>query len=196
MQQENFSNQSSKVIPLPEKIKLQENNYEIEFTWKWFTLEGLIIYLILGAFWNGIMIIMILSMYNSGSQGFEYLFLSLHSIIGIGLVYYAIASILNQTKVVADRNGIRIIHEPLPWFGAKNINRINIKQLYVVKVVTRSKGGDLTSYSLKGIDQKRKSFSLVSDLPDLETGKYLEQKIESFWNIKNYLVQGEFTDDN
>ncbi|MCZ2356352.1 MAG: hypothetical protein LC115_06640, partial [Bacteroidia bacterium] len=189
MQQENFSNQSSKAIPLPEKIKVQENNYEIEFTWKWSVLIGIFL-LIVAAFWIGIIITLILSMHNSGSQVPEYLFLSLHSIVGIGLFYYAIASILNQTKVVADRNEIRITHEPLPWFGAKNINRINIRQLYVVKVVTKTKNGYSTTYSLKGIDQNEKTFSIISNLPDLETGKYLEQKIESFWNIKNYPVQG------
>lgn len=186
---DSFGNQQA--MPIPENLEVQEGGYGLSFSWKWSKLVGIII-LIFAGVWNSIIIGMYISIYNSNEPGLVYLFPLLHLAVGLGLGYYGVASLINKTNVTVNKNEISIEHTPLFWPGAKTINRIDVKQLYVCEVITRNKNGYSRSYSLKGIDQNNRSFDVVKNLGRSDMAKYLEQKIESFWKIENYPVTGEF----
>ena len=182
---------NQQTIQTPESIHVQESTYELTVDWRWSRSSGTFI-VIFAIIWNGILFGIYAEMYASNVPLVTYLFPLIHLLIGLIVGYVGLLNLVNKTIVTANRNELSISHKPLPWFGAKVVNRINIKQLYVVEVITKTKHGYSTSYAIKALDQNSKPFDVVKGLPKVEMAKYLEQRIESFWKIENAPVQGEF----
>lgn len=189
MSKKTLDNGDTIIFPLPNDMTFQEAGQRLQFDWKW-NSQYAIIYIIIGLLCpTSIAISMVVGVEFYKSYILLYLISYAELLLGIFLIYLGIVKLINQTTLIVTKNEIMITHKPLPWLGIKSINRNKIKQLYVIEKFNRGN----VSYSLSGLQQNGSHFTLISNiaLPSLEAGKFLEQKIEAFWEIQNFSVEEE-----
>ena len=113
-------------------------------------------------------------------------------VIGIGLIYFTIATWLNKTQIYVSKNAIEIKHKPVPWPGNKRIETGNLKQLYVKKVHRGSRNNNPSySYSVLGLTTENQQFKLITGLQRHQHAHFIERKVEGYLGIENE----EFSDD-
>ncbi len=111
-----------------------------------------------------------------------------HLAVGVGLTYSTLAGFLNTTKVDVNSKFISIAHGPLPWLGDKSISTTSVKQFF-----TKEKRGEKGStFELYLLTQDNKSIKLMDGLDTPDAGLFIEQQIESWLQIKDTPVAGEF----
>ncbi len=115
-----------------------------------------------------------------------------HVAVGIGVTYYTLALLINQTRVEATQNAVTVSHGPLPWFGWREIVAGRIDQLYCKEVIHRSKNGVSTTYEVwVQLDDGTNSRLVASGLnPD--QALFIEQQIESMLAVKDRPMSGEY----
>ncbi len=193
-----MSMNNPKIVPIPERFTVSENPQEMSISYHWY--KPVFVFLaVFCVFWNGFLVMW----YSMGLTTFSnqgdpvtwifFLFPLIHVAVGIGLIYYTMAGFVNQTTITADRYGLKIDIQPIKYFfGATQLDKNDIKQLYVVEEKTRQKGGDYSySYALKVLDTQNRSKKLLT-LDSLDEARYLENKLESYYKIVDTPIEGEF----
>ena len=176
-------------IGLPEKMTFADNGSSVENVRTWFGPK----FLIMGAFavvWNGFLVFWYAKAI-SAANALMLLFPVLHVCIGVGLTYYVVAGFLNKTQVYADARGLYIRHRPVWWFGNRNIDPADLKQLYVKEKQMQGRGGSYAMYEVRAITHSGHNIKIVGGLDAQEQGIFIEQKIEQFFDIENAAVPGE-----
>lgn len=114
--------------------------------------------------------------------------------LGVGVLYYALATWVNKTHIFVGQNAMEIIHKPLPWLGHKRLDAKNIKQLYSTKKISRSTTNNhtrsITNYYLHVVSFDGDDMSLLN-VENSEQALFLEKQIEKYLGIKNLKVRGE-----
>jgi hypothetical protein len=115
-------------------------------------------------------------------------------LIGIFLVYCLAATYRNSTTISVKKDNLSIKHSPLAWPGNRTIPKSELDQLYVVKGSTIKSGGTkIHYYNLKAKLKNGKHTILISALPSKEVALFLEQQIETYMGIVDYIVEGELS---
>ena len=114
------------------------------------------------------------------------------AILGVGFLYYALATWLNKTHIFVSQSAIEVKHKPLPWFGNKRLETKKIKQLYSKREVSSSTSNSRSSvsYHLHVISFDEDDMTLLK-VENSEQALFLEQEIEKYLGIKNLRVRGE-----
>ena len=141
--------------------------------------------------WNGILAVMVAGALAAGS--FESItFMSLHLLVGMGLIYYLSTIYLNYTDIIVNRSYIEISHRPLknPFVRSKRIEIDELDQLHVSKYVASTTNGNPNyAYALYAtLKTNGKKIQLIKGM-NRETQLYLEQEIERYLKIKDRPVQ-------
>lgn len=112
-----------------------------------------------------------------------------HSLIGLAMTWYMLASLLNTTEIRVGGGRLRLAHGPVPWPGGVEISRDDIQQLFVqessVAVNRRA------TYNLIWVDRAGISRVLVRWMRSVSEARWLEQQIEERWEIEDRRVGGE-----
>ena len=177
-------------IGLPEKMSFTNHGTYIEFVRKWFGSK----FVFLTGFvfiWNGFLYAFYGEIAGDNAELFVYLFPLIHVGVGLGLTYYVIAGWLNRTYVFADKQRIEVRHRPIPWIGARKIEALDLKQLYVKEKVSRSNNSSSHSYEVRAVTNSGKNIKILGGLEDQEQALFIEQEIEKHLKIKNAPVRGE-----
>lgn len=116
---------------------------------------------------------------------------SIHTLVGLGLIYFCVASFVNKTDVSVDPNYLTVRHYPLPWIGSKRIRVHSIKQLYTKEQVSRSKNGTRISYRVHVITQDGREQKLLSGLSSDSQALFIEREVEGILGLENIKVTGE-----
>ena len=141
---------------------------------------------LVGAFWVGLLT----GKVQSAEMGAPIAVMLLpHTLIGVGLVYWALAGLLNTTTVRADAAALSVQHAPLPWFGSHSVARDRVQQLFVSRSSVRI--GNKATFNLSYLDKDRVIHTLVGRGTHLDDPRWLEREIESHLNIENEQVPGE-----
>ena len=111
-----------------------------------------------------------------------------HVAVGVGLTYSVLTGFLNSTKVDVTTQTVTIAHGPLPWLGNRTIDTNTVKQFYTKE----SKGEKGSTFDLFLMTQDNKSIKLISGMDSAEAGLFIEQQIESWLQIEDKPVAGEF----
>ena len=120
------------------------------------------------------------------------LFGLLHTAVGIGMAYYTLAGLLNQTTIQVKGGELTIHHYPLPWWGNKRIQALDIEQIYSKEKVSRSKEGRVSyTYEVYAILNNSTKEKLVGGLKEQELAFYIEQTLEKYLGIRDRPVRGE-----
>lgn len=144
--------------------------------------------------WNGFIGIMAGSFIMSGMIS-ELLFLSIHLLVGLGLLYYIMTVYLNYTDVIVTDKFLEISHRPIkiPFSSKKRIANSDIDQLYVTRyVASKTNNNPNYAYALWARLKNNKKIKLVKGM-NKETQLYLEQEIERFINIEDQFVSQSIT---
>lgn len=142
--------------------------------------------------WNLILLPVAFTAIMSGAIG-TLLGMSLHLIVGIGLIAYLASVFVNTTDIVVDKHFLEIKHRPikLPTFKSHKIPSKDIKQLYVTKYVSsRTNGEPNYAHGLYAILKNGKRIPILKGM-NRETQLYVEQEIENYLEIKDQRISGE-----
>lgn len=192
-------------VSRPENVQIDDLGDELRFTWRWFSPQ----YIVLGIFalfWNGLMLVgflMVSAMMRSdgaptvdsdapAALSCVFCLPLVHVIVGVVLLYTAVAGLVNRTIVSVTPEELRIRHTPLPWPGARRLRVSTLAQLYVCERSYSSRRRTQVRYSLNVITNNAVKYTLLSHLQEPELALFLERQIEDRLRIRDYRVAGEF----
>jgi hypothetical protein len=178
------------LVPTPKRIKVLNQGETLQITYRWFGPK-FIFMIFFTVFWNGFMLTWHGLSLRTGMWPMS-LFGLLHTAVGIGMAYYTLAGLLNQTTVQVKGGELTIRHAPLPWWGNKRIQALDIEQIYSREKVSRSKQGSVNyTYEVHAILDNSTKEKLVGGLKDQELALYIEQTLEKYLGIHDRPVRGE-----
>lgn len=175
--------------PLPDHFALTHvgANLVLEFRWFWWLSVVMLPFAIL---WDGYLVLWYLGMQPPPSGpmlGFPMLYV----VMGVGFMYYAIAGLVNRTRVTVGGGAVDVRIGPLPWPGSKRVEVSDIAQVYVEKLVTRLRYSEYYSYQVNALTPQNRKLTLVSGLEDRDVALRLEQEIEKALGIPDEYVPGQ-----
>lgn len=177
-------------LGLPDKLRLFDHGTYIEIVRKWFGWK-IVFITAFAIFWDGFLF-MWYSKLDENTELMAFLFPLLHVGVGIGITYYAVAGWFNRTHIYVSGAKIAVRHRPIPWLGNKELDALNLKQLYTKEKVSDSNNGSSVSYDIHAITHSGENIKLVSGLETSEQALYIEQEIEKYLRIEDATVKGEF----
>ncbi len=181
-------------VLLPPGIDAYSTPSEIDMlvSWRRSSHSFLIFFTI---FWNAILSIFVAVAITTGSWSIL-AFISVHLAIGIGLLYYTIATLFNTTHVNVDHYNLLVEHRPIrvPFIRDQDIPVTEIDQIYIDKYVAgRTNGRPNYAYGVNLITTGDKTIKLVRGLRDAQHARYIEQEVEKFLSIADRPVEEEWT---
>lgn len=171
----------------PKEISLNDTQRELTIKKKWFEY-GRLFQLIVAVILNvgiGFVIYKLfqyetsVSIFMAGIIAISVIALFLQ-VIGLWMLYQAICGLLNTTVIKVDNSAITIHFKPLPWFGAKTINRNDIVQLHVSEKDYSDADLKHISYQLQVIVKNSDPIYLLKNLETPEQAQFIEEKIEQY----------------
>jgi len=175
-------------IGLPDKLGLSHHGSHIEITRKWFGWQTVLL-TAFAIFWDGFLF----TWYSNIGENTDPMatYFPLFVAVGIGITYWAIAGWFNQTRIVVGQGKMAIHHGPLPWPGNRQIDTLNLKQLYTKERITRGRNRTYMTYEVHATTHNSQNIILVSGIYISEQALYIEQEIEKYLGIKDIPVKGE-----
>ena len=175
-----------------EVLKLR-SELDIQLDWKKTASRGGKTFLTAFTFlWNLILLPFVLMVLISGQWGIL-LFMSLHLMVGLGLIWYLAAIFLNKTSISLSRKIMKIRTVPLKLltFKSRDIDIDRIEQFYVTQYTASTTNGVPNyAYALYAILDDGERVSMLRGM-NRETQHYIEQQLEGYLGIKNVKVQEE-----
>jgi len=187
--------------PMPDKIRREVLPSGLRLTYRWFGPQFLFL-VFFCVFWNGFLVFW----YSTATAGVDWsaglgaikgdrlmmlLFPVIHVGVGVGLTYFTLCGFLNSTVVDVSPRQISVKHGPLPWFGNRIVEAMQVAQIYREEIVRRGKNGPHTSYQLSVATKDNRKLKLLSGLETPDLALYLEQEIERHLGIRDQAVAGE-----
>ncbi len=177
-------------MPLPRRFSVEQLDGTLRIRWRWFTPRNIpklvATLLINGMVWT----LLVAGTAEEGNLSAALCFMP-WVIAGLCAGYFALADILNTTRVEASLSGMIVRHGPIPASRGLSIPRNSLRQLYCVERERRSAQGTPVSYDLQAIKADGSSTALIKGLPSAEQALYLEQEIERCMGITDELVRSE-----
>jgi hypothetical protein len=177
------------IIPLPENMRLVSERGSLIIRRRWFT-PVVFFFIFFALFWNGFMVVWMTLALTKG-QLMMAAFGSIHALVGLGLIYFCVATCVNKTDVSVDPNHLKVQHYPLPWFGNKQFRVHEITQLFCKEQINRTKNGVNISYRVHVILRDGREQTLVKALSNDTQARFIEHEIESVLGLENQAVAGE-----
>lgn len=168
-------------VTLPDGFRFDDNGSERRISWRWFSL-GIIGALFFVALWDGIAGFTLRAALSTKNLPLPALLvLLLLAICGIAMTYGVIAYLVNRTIIHLDPARLSVEHGPLPWFGAKDIPKVDISRVWSEKVGQASDDDTMfepsVTYRVKLILKGDKTLNLVTGLHAPEQALFIEQQI-------------------
>ena len=178
------------IVALPDNLSLHHERDAVIIRRRWLT-PFVFFFVFFALFWNGFMVVW-MTIAITRDQLTMAAFGSIHAFVGLGLIYFCVASFLNKTDISVDPSYLRVRHYPLPWFGSKQFRVHEITQLFCKEQITRTKnGGTNVSYRVHLILADGREQTLIAGLISDNQARYIEREIESVLGLKNLSVAGE-----
>ena len=171
----------------PEGVEVLKLRSELDIRLKWvYTTSAWSrkFFVLFTSVWNLLLLPFVLAAVISG-EWIILLFISLHLLIGIGLVWYLLAIYFNVTELSVTRDRIRLRSGPLRMLWRKDvvIDPAQVDQLYVSKYTEGTQNGSPRhAYALYALMRDGEKISLLRGMNEA-TQKYLERELEAFVGI-------------
>jgi len=182
--------QDRPVAPRPASSRWRDDEatpLELVLPWRDLSLFFMLFFTV---FWNGGIMVMIGGIaVTDGIMAALPMLAVPHVWVGMGLMYYVVASLLNDTVIAQDGDTLTVQHGPVPWFGNRSIPLSDIDQLYVERSsvrVNKQPRWNLCAMGKDGVGQ-----TLVRMLRSESEGRWLEDRIERALAIEDKPVAGE-----
>ncbi len=173
---------------IPKYIHLKEAGGNLEFEYSWFKYKYLItIVLVPVLSW-----FLINSKYVEGSLSEPGWSVGVIVALCLFVMYYALAKILNTTRIIVTTDRIQVLHGPVPLLKNLLIKKEDVAQLYVMRQhIFHYYYRIFPTYQVNVILKNKQVITLVSKLDSAAQGRFIEQKIEQFFGIVDVPVEGE-----
>jgi hypothetical protein len=183
-----------RLIPEGIEVLRLRSELDVSLDWKKTTSKGGRKFFTLFTFaWNTMLLPFLLVGLLMGNWGIL-LFLSLHLLVGMGLLWYIAAIYFNRSTLTISDRKLRVQSGPvrLPVFKNREISTDQIDQFYVSRYTASTTNGVPNyAYALYVILKSGERISLLRGM-NWETQQYLEQEIEAYLGIMNKTVENEF----
>jgi len=176
-------------VPRPERFTLQRSSFGGAISYRWFSFTSLFL-VFFSLFWNSITFTFAVTMI-AAQDWRGLLFLSLHLVVGIGVGWYTLASLLNRTDIAVHSGALTVRWGPIWWPGQKTEPTKDIMQFWVAERIQRGKNGTTCAYDVMAILAEGASTSVIKGLPKLEEALFIEQTLEEWLSIDDQPVPGE-----
>ncbi len=193
-----YDSTGSALVPellIPEGIEELKLRSELDLRLRWketTTKGGRWFVLLFASIWNLVMLPFVIGVIASGQWGIM-IFISLHLLIGMGLLWHLATIYLNSTSISVTRERIKIKTLPLkhPLWRGREIDAKAIDQLYVSKYVQSSTNGVPNyAYALYAVLKSGEKISMIRGM-SFETQAFVEKAVEDYLEIKDVEVAGE-----
>ncbi len=180
---------------VPEGVEVLKLKAELDIRLNWrrtASKEGRKFLLVFTTIWNLFLLPFVFISFVSGNLSIL-LFLSLHLAVGVGLLWYMAASMLNSSSltVTPRRFKVRSYPVPIPVFKSRDLDTGEIQQLYVSRYTnSKTNGVPNYAYALYAVKTDGTKLQLLRGM-NRETQRYVEKEIENFLGIKNRPVKEE-----
>jgi hypothetical protein len=180
----------SKIVPIPEKIQIDESFGQCTITLPWFKPMAWFL-VVFCLFWNGFLLFWMLA----PTPIFFKLFAIIHVAVGVGLTWYTISLFVNTTTVKIDHQTLQISSSPLwlPGYGLTTLQRSELKQIYIREHIATNKGNTRVSYQLYALNHQLQSKKLPISHEDAEQMFFIKHKVEHYFNIQPEEVTGAYS---
>ena len=157
-------------VPLPRRMKMEENAGVVRISWNWRTLANVGVPLLVLA---GLVAFVGGALLPSGPR----------EATGIGTrigvlayvtafpLYVCLAMLLNRTVITAGRSVLEVRHGPLPWRWSRRLDSAGVRQIYCVRLVR----DDL--WELHAEMASSATHRLAADLQTMDQALYLSQRL-------------------
>lgn len=180
---------------LPDGLEVLKLRSELDLRLRWMHTTSAWnrkFFILFTTLWNLILLPFVITVVVSGNLGIL-LFLSLHLLVGLGLIGYLAAIYVNTTEVSVTPDRVRISSGPIrfPFGKAREWPAKEVDQLYVSRYTAGTQNGSPRyAYALYAILKSGDKVSLLRGM-NQRTQAYLEQEIESYLGIANRPVADE-----
>ncbi len=183
-------------VTLPDSMEAfyMSTGFDLEINWRK-TTPNFRFFLFFAIFWNGIVSIFVISALATGS--FDFLLpMIFHIVIGIGLLYYIVAVVLNKTYIGVSQWDLTVEHKPIPipFYRTLELDSKSIEQIFVERYVASKTNGqpDYAFKVMAKVKKTEKPVRVMKGLKTLEQGRFIEQEIEKFLHIEDEPMDGEW----
>jgi hypothetical protein len=175
-------------------VRQQREGLVIEFSWR--NRKDILVAGCAAVIWNFLIFNILFenkeSFLNQIEKDPALLIFSLHPLIGLFILYYLLAKVLNKTRIITDGLTVRVEIGPLWWRGSKRINVGEISQFYVERYESyRQNGKSVYKFKVKYMAQESHEV-LVSGLSSFSRAKKIEEVLEEKLGIQDKIVENEF----
>lgn len=180
-----------RIAPLPSRLIVEKKGRSLRLSWHWLSLDTLKM-IFFSIAWGVFLVFWYSKTLTPENLSWSMVgFFMGHLAVGVGIIYSALASLLNTTTVYLDTKFLVVHHDPVPWPGEVKVPITDLAQLFCqVKRKSSNETGP-RPYRLCAVMKDGRKIELVSNLISPELAAYLEQEIETWLNIPNYPVVGE-----
>ena len=181
------SSQEQIIMPRGFKVETGAGHYRLIETW----FRGAsVILTILSAFWNVGLIFYFLKLLQAQRLPVLAILVFIpFALIGLCLLYWSAAAILNRTYYEISVDEFRIRHQPIPWFGACQLRPSAIQQIYLKELEEKTKHGE-PIYALRALMLNGDAIDLIPGETDKARGLFLETVLERQLGIVNQAIKG------
>ncbi len=180
------------LMPAPKGVTIKTEGGGLVLERRWF---GHQVWFLLAfcLFWDGFLVVWYAGALHGLASGqgdglFLLLFPLLHVAAGVSLTWYALATLLNKTRIQVRSGWLEVQHGPVPWPRPPKLAVSSLDQLYAV--LKRGNKGS-RSYELHARQKDGTGHKLLGNLPSPDLVRFLEQRLESHLDIEDRPIANE-----
>jgi len=180
--------------PRPDSVSVKNDGSSLRLVYYWFTWRA-VYTLVIAFIWNFVFWTGFAPGILRGSNGFEifpFAYISYAFMIaGVGIAYYALASVFNWTVITTDRVELKIRHMPFPWLGNRTMLCSDLQQLYCEEIIGSMRSGG-RYFQLNAISPDNRKITLLSRVSEAGAAIFIEKEVETYLGIRDERVAGEY----
>ncbi|MFL5338787.1 MAG: hypothetical protein ACJ8F7_01355 [Gemmataceae bacterium] len=163
-------------------VKDRGHSLRIGFCWVWSRFLNPAMMCLM---WNSIILGLYWSAWRNPERHwiwFVGIFLFVHLMVGVLLVYATLAGLLNRTVVKLTPEFLTVWNGPLPWWGDVQLPLGDLRRLYCGPDSTSKKSRDYSRYRVSALMNDLRKVELVTGLDSAADGLFIIQELERSLN--------------
>jgi hypothetical protein len=180
-------------VPRPPGLWVEEDGDHRCLVRRWFA-PGLLFLVFFCIAWDGFLVFWYSMALTADApwMWIAVLFPIAHVAVGVGLTYGTVAGLFNSTVVEVHNGRLLVCHGPLPWPGNRDLDALEVRQLYCTEAQqwTRQSGTTSWPYALNAVLADGRTVPLLSDVQDKMMALFYKQQLEDWLCLKPGHVPG------
>jgi hypothetical protein len=167
-------------MPIPEGLDVSQAGDAVVISRSWRNLGAIPLFFFL-VFWFGFLGVWYYIAFTTHAPLMMFLFPLVHLAVGVGLAYFAVSSLVNQTDVIISTSRVKCITRPLPWRGNQDLPAGDIRG-----VTVRERWGNRGSvrYALMYVDTANKEHTLLASMARREQADFIAASIQEILGLQ------------